>query len=173
MLVRLAFHSRVLALVGCGTLLLWAGEAGSSLAIHTEYFEDANKVWSLTPGVDARVKFAKNWSVALSAEVDGVTGASRVSPPSVSEIDGVSGASTGRVQSLVDGLSGASTVEFRKSGTVHGRYDHDGSVIDLGYYYSKENDYRSSAPMIELAHDFFGRNTTLGFAASYWLHHCP
>lgn len=149
-------------------VLLIAGEQGSSLSLHYEYFKDANEVWSHTPGFDVRAAFAPNWSATVSAEVDGVSGASRVNPPSAYSKDGVSGASRKQTPTLVDGISGASTVEFRWSQTSHVTYNHAGNIVSLGYYTSKEDDYYSAAPMLDLATDLFDRNTTLGVSLSYY-----
>lgn len=148
--------------------LLFAGEAGSGLSLHYEYFKDANEVWSHTPGFDVRAALSPNWTASISAEVDGVSGASRVNPPDVNSADGVSGASAKQTPTLLDGISGASTVEFRVSQTSHITYSNAGTVASVGYYTSKEDDYYSSAPMLDLAYDLFERNTTVGLSLSYY-----
>lgn len=149
-------------------LLVAASELGPGLSLHYEYFKDANEVWSHTPGFDLRMEIAPKWSASISAEVDGVSGASRVNPPDVNAPDGISGASQQRTPTLVDGIAGASTVEFRVSQTTHITYSNAGALVSLGYYSSKEDDYFSSAPMLDLAYDLFDRNTTLGISLAYY-----
>jgi len=146
--------------------ILLAGGPEPGLSLHYEYYYDANQVSSTTPGFDARVAINPNWSVAVGAEVDGVTGASRVSQVNVNSRAGIQ--VTHAVPSFIDGLSGASAYEIRKSTDEHLHYDHDGKVMDIGYYNSSENDYFSSAPSLDLAYDLFNRNTTLSTSFSYF-----
>jgi len=152
-------------LLASGVLCLAGASAGEpGLSLHYEYFKDANDVYSYTPGFDVIMNLTKNWKASISAEVDGVTGASRTA--SVTAQDGVTRAS--KIPTLVDGITGASKFEFRKSQTTHLTYSNAGDVVSLGYYTSTENDYFSSAPMLDVAKDFFDRNTTIGGSVSYY-----
>ena len=156
---------RLLPLVLAPCLLLASGgEPG--LSLHYEYYQDANKVTSQTPGFDVLAKVAPNWSVSLDAEVDGVTGASRVSRQDPYDYRGV--IQDKPVPGVLDGIAGASKYEFRVSQTAHVTYSHNGDIVSVGYYDSKEDDYFSAAPMLDLATDLFDRNTTLGVSLSYF-----
>lgn len=141
-------------------VFLDAGDAGNYLNLHYSHYVDANQVWSTTPGLDLRIWADPNWRLDWNRELDGVSGASRVSSL---DMDGITQAS--ETPNLLDGITGASAVEFRSSDAISLHYDNSGTVVGGGFAVSSENDYRSLSPSIDVAKDIAGRNATL--AANY------
>jgi hypothetical protein len=151
------FYLALLSLV----FLVGAG-SGNFLNLHYSHYNDANTVWSYTPGLDLRLWASPAWRVDWSRELDGVSGASRVASLGV---DGITTASPHDVPNLYDGITGASTVEFRSADQFSVHYDNAGTVVGGGLYVGSENDYRSLSPSVDVAVDVAGRNATL--AANY------
>jgi len=161
-----AIRRTTILVVSMGVVHAFAGE-GDAVETKFEVFHDRNDVTALSPIVELSKTIARYWSVQWEGQLDAVTGASRnwgrdATSGASQQVDAVSGASGRDAQGNVN-------PEFRYGTRVGATYSNGGRVFSGSLYGSKENDYQSISPSISGSWDFAERNTTLSWAASWFI----